>query len=175
VLVLMGMANLSRGNSASSASPSLWEHPSSLQSSKTAWRKPPSKALPIYLTTSQSAGGMAPAPDGVPVFICDPWGTVTPRSWSRLSWTNWLMRQGKDPFEFRRGLLGKHPRHSACWNSLPKKPAGGKALSKRARTRFGRHESFGSYVAQVAEVSISKIGDCASHRVVCAAGLRPGW
>jgi len=74
---------------------------------------------------------------------------------------------GADPYEFRRGLLAKAPRHlgvlelaatKAGWGTPP--PAG------RARGIAVVH-SFGSYVAQVAEVSIEN-GKVRVHRVTCA-------
>ncbi len=72
-----------------------------------------------------------------------------------------------DPVDFRRRLLGNAPRHravldlaadKASWTVPP--PAGrfrGVAL----------HESFGSFVAEVAEVSVEPAG-VRVHRVVCA-------
>lgn len=75
---------------------------------------------------------------------------------------------GKDPYELRRRLLAKQPRHlgvlelaaaKAGWGTPP--PAGrfrGIAVMK----------SFESYVAQVAEISIAKDTGVRVHRVVCA-------
>jgi isoquinoline 1-oxidoreductase beta subunit len=73
-----------------------------------------------------------------------------------------------DPFEYRRGLLANAPRHrgvlelaaaKAGWGTPP--PAG------RARG-IALHKSFESFVAQVAEVSVSPAGEVRVHRVVCA-------
>ena len=75
---------------------------------------------------------------------------------------------GREPYELRRQLLVRAPRHlrvletagrAAGWGAPP--PAGrhrGVAL----------HESFGSVVAEVAEVSVSPDGEVRVHRVVCA-------
>ena len=52
---------------------------------------------------------------------------------------------GKDPFEFRRGLLGKHPRHKGCWSLLPRRRAGAKPLPEGRGRGIAVHESFGSY------------------------------
>lgn len=74
---------------------------------------------------------------------------------------------GRDPFEYRRDLLTDHPRHlrvliaaaeAAGWGSTP--------LSGRARG-IAVAESFGSYVAEVAEVSIEN-GRPRIHKVWCA-------
>ncbi|MDN0073445.1 xanthine dehydrogenase family protein molybdopterin-binding subunit [Crenobacter sp. SG2303] len=80
---------------------------------------------------------------------------------------------GKDPVEFRRALLAKHPRHwgvlqlaaeKAGWGT---KLAPGAAGEKRGRG-IAVHESFNSYVAQVAEVTVKPDGSFKVDRVVCA-------
>ncbi|MNQ59479.1 Isoquinoline 1-oxidoreductase subunit beta [compost metagenome] len=80
---------------------------------------------------------------------------------------------GKDPYEYRHALLGKHPRHrgvlelaaqQAGW-SQPLKP--GADGEKRGRG-IAVHESFGSFVAQVAEVTVKADGSFKVDRVVCA-------
>ena len=76
---------------------------------------------------------------------------------------------GKDPLEFRRALLEGHARASAaCSTSRPRRPAGARC---RARGRFrgiAVHESFDTYVAQVAEISLRPDGRPKVERVVCA-------
>jgi isoquinoline 1-oxidoreductase beta subunit len=74
---------------------------------------------------------------------------------------------GKDPLEYRRTLLKDHPRHLAALNLAAEKANWGKALPKGVFRGIAVHESFGSYVAQVAEVSVNK-GAVKVHRVVCA-------
>jgi isoquinoline 1-oxidoreductase beta subunit len=74
---------------------------------------------------------------------------------------------GKDPLEYRRTLLKAHPRHLAALNLAAEKADWGKPLPKGVFRGIAVHESFGSYVAQVAEVSVSK-GEVKVHRVVCA-------
>jgi isoquinoline 1-oxidoreductase subunit beta len=80
---------------------------------------------------------------------------------------------GKDPFEFRRGLLGKHPRLKRVLEFVADK-AGWDKPAKEGRGRgIAVHESFGSYVAHVAEVSVSDAGQVRVHRVVAAVDCGP--
>ena len=71
---------------------------------------------------------------------------------------------GKDPVEFRRAMLLNHPRHLAALNAAVSKA--GKAPEGRAHG-VALHQSFGSIVAQVAEVSVQD-KQIVVHRVVCA-------
>ncbi|HEY8134262.1 MAG TPA: molybdopterin cofactor-binding domain-containing protein, partial [Thermoanaerobaculia bacterium] len=80
---------------------------------------------------------------------------------------------GKDPLEFRRALLGKHPRHKGVLELAAEKAGWGKPLPEGRGRGLAVHESFGSFVAQVAEVSVSKNGDVRVHRVVCAIDCGP--
>src|SRR5690606_15225334 len=74
---------------------------------------------------------------------------------------------GKDPVEYRRTLLKDHPRHLAALNLVAEK-SGWTTPAAQGRARgVAVHESFGSYVAQVAEVSVED-GQIRVHRVVCA-------
>jgi isoquinoline 1-oxidoreductase subunit beta len=80
---------------------------------------------------------------------------------------------GKDPVEFRRALLAKHPRHLAALELAASKADWGKPLAAGpGGTKRGRgvavHESFGTVVAQVAEVTVDKDGKLRVDRVVCA-------
>lgn len=71
---------------------------------------------------------------------------------------------GADPLEFRRRLLVGHPRHRAVLDAavrLAGRPAAGRAHG------VALHQSFGSIVAQVAEVSVDGT-DIRVHRVSCA-------
>lgn len=80
---------------------------------------------------------------------------------------------GADPVAFRMALLTKHPRHAgvlqlatekAGWNS-PLAP--GQESEKRGRG-VAVHESFNSFVAQVAEVTVKPDGSFRVDRVICA-------
>ena len=75
---------------------------------------------------------------------------------------------GKDPLAFRLSLLEKHPRHAGVLKLAAEKAGWGKPLAKGMGRGIAVHESFGSYVAQVAEVSVGKDGKVQVHRVVCA-------
>ncbi|HEY1120895.1 MAG TPA: xanthine dehydrogenase family protein molybdopterin-binding subunit [Haloferula sp.] len=75
---------------------------------------------------------------------------------------------GKDPVEYRRALLKDHPRHLAALNLAAEKSGWGKPLPKGHFHGVAVHESFGSTVAEVAEVSVSKDGVAKVHKVTCA-------
>lgn len=74
---------------------------------------------------------------------------------------------GQDPLVYRRELLKNHPRHLAALNLAAEKAEWDKPLAKGVARGIAVHESFGSYVAQVAEVSVEE-GAVKVHRVVCA-------
>ncbi len=74
---------------------------------------------------------------------------------------------GKDPVEYRRALLKNHPRHLGVLNLAVEKAGWGRRPSKGRARGVAVHESFGSFAAQVAEVSVED-GRIRVHRVVCA-------
>lgn len=75
---------------------------------------------------------------------------------------------GQDPVDFRRGLLAQAPRHLAVLNMVVERSGWGLHPLPAGRARgVALHESFGSVVAQVAEVSLEE-GVPRVHRVVCA-------
>jgi isoquinoline 1-oxidoreductase beta subunit len=78
---------------------------------------------------------------------------------------------GKDPLEFRRALLAKHPRHLGVLNLAAAKAGWGKPLAAGKGEARGRgiavHESFNSFVAEVAEVTVRADGTFKVDRVVC--------
>jgi isoquinoline 1-oxidoreductase beta subunit len=84
-----------------------------------------------------------------------------------------LAAAGKhDPVAFRRTLLKDSPRKLGVLNLAAQKAGWGKPLAPVAGRRVGRGVScqfaFGSYLAQVADVSVGPDGDVRVHRVVCA-------
>ena len=74
---------------------------------------------------------------------------------------------GQDAVTYRRKLLEKAPRHLAALNLAVKKADWDKPLPKGRYKGVAVHESFGSYVAQVAEISIDN-GKVRVHKVTCA-------
>ena len=74
---------------------------------------------------------------------------------------------GKDPLEFRRGLMAGHPRHLAVLNLAAEKAGWGQPLAKGVARGIAVAESFNSFVAQVAEVRLVD-GKPKVERVVCA-------
>ena len=75
---------------------------------------------------------------------------------------------GKDPFEFRRSLLTKQPRYKGVLELAAEKAGWGKPLPQGVQRGIAVVQSFGSYVAEVAEVSVDKDGRPKVHRVVAA-------
>ena len=75
---------------------------------------------------------------------------------------------GKDPFEMRRALLAGKPRHQGVLELAAEKGGWGKPLPAGQGRGIAMHDSFGSFVAQVAEVSVTREGQVRVHRVVCA-------
>jgi isoquinoline 1-oxidoreductase beta subunit len=74
---------------------------------------------------------------------------------------------GQDPVAYRRRLLAKHPRHLAALDLVAQKSGWGDAVPAGRARGVAVHESFGSVVAQVAEVSVEN-RMIRVHRVVCA-------
>ena len=75
---------------------------------------------------------------------------------------------GKDPVEFRLEMLKDHPRHAAVLKLAAEKVGWGKSMPKGKGIGISVHESFHSYVAQAAEVSVDGDGTIRVDKVVCA-------
>ncbi len=75
---------------------------------------------------------------------------------------------GKDPVAFRMELLAGHPRHQGVLRLAADKAGWGAPLPKGRGRVVAVHESFHSYVAQVAEVTVRKGGAFRVDRVVIA-------
>lgn len=73
----------------------------------------------------------------------------------------------QDPLAFRLKLLKDAPRYAAVLQLAADKAAWGTPLPAGRARGIALHESFGSIVAQVAEVSLAN-GQIRVHRVVCA-------
>jgi isoquinoline 1-oxidoreductase beta subunit len=74
---------------------------------------------------------------------------------------------GKDPFEFRRRLLAKKPRHLGVLELAAKKAGWGTLLPTGRFRGIAVVQAFDTYVAEVAEISLDE-GSLRVHRVVCA-------
>jgi isoquinoline 1-oxidoreductase beta subunit len=74
---------------------------------------------------------------------------------------------GADPVAYRRRLLAGQPRPLGVLNLAADKAGWGSPLPPGRARGVAVHESFGSHVAQVAEVSLEN-GRIRVHRVVCA-------
>jgi len=74
---------------------------------------------------------------------------------------------GQDPLAYRRRLLKDEPRRLGVLNLAAEKAGWGRPLPSGRFHGIAVHESFGSFVAQVAEVSVAGDG-IRVHRVVCA-------
>jgi isoquinoline 1-oxidoreductase subunit beta len=75
---------------------------------------------------------------------------------------------GKDPLEFRRSLMKDHPKHLAVLNAAAERAEWGKPLPAGVFRGICQTMGFGSYVAAVAEVSVSAEGKLKIHRIVAA-------
>ncbi len=73
-----------------------------------------------------------------------------------------------DPFEYRRALLTNAPRHRAVLELAAAKAGWGTPPPVGRARGIAVFKSFESFVAQVAEVSVSPTGAVRVHRVVCA-------
>jgi len=78
----------------------------------------------------------------------------------------------QDPLAYRRELLPKDARERLALDLAAEKFGWGKALPKGHAAGMAVHASFGSYVAQFAEVSVEG-GAIKVHRVVCAIDCGP--
>jgi isoquinoline 1-oxidoreductase subunit beta len=79
---------------------------------------------------------------------------------------------GADPFEFRRTLLKDHPRHRGVLEAAAKAASWGKPLPAGHAHGIAVLESFGSFAAHVAEVSVLADGTWRVHKVTSA--IDPG-
>src|SRR5437899_1642120 len=79
----------------------------------------------------------------------------------------------QDPYEYRRDLLGKAPRHLRALNLAASKAGWGTPLPTGRSRGIAVYKSFDSYVAEVAEVSVASDGAPRVHRVVCAVDCGP--
>ena len=77
-------------------------------------------------------------------------------------------KAGKDPIDFRRGMLGKNPRLLAALNLAAEKSGWGQPLPDRVGRGVCVQPSFASFIATVVEAEIDKLGEVKLRRVTCA-------
>jgi len=75
---------------------------------------------------------------------------------------------GKDPLEFRRALMSKHPKHLGVLNAAAEKAGWGTPLPPGVHRGIAQFMGYGSYSAAVAEVSVTPNGMVKVHRMVLA-------
>ncbi|PJI38942.1 xanthine dehydrogenase family protein molybdopterin-binding subunit [Ferrovibrio sp.] len=74
----------------------------------------------------------------------------------------------QDPVALRRKLLAKHPRHLGVLNLAAEKAGWGKPLPTGRVRGIAVHESFASFVAEVAEVALQPDGSWKVEKIVAA-------
>ena len=128
-----------------------------------------------------SVEGVAPTPYALPMIkgeLHSPELAVKPLWWRSVGNTHtaYVMETmldelataaGKDPLAFRLALLDKSERAAGVLKLAAAKAGWGKPARSGVAQGIAMHESFGSFVAQVAEVSM-KNGKVKVERVVCA-------
>jgi isoquinoline 1-oxidoreductase subunit beta len=75
---------------------------------------------------------------------------------------------GKDSIALRRELLKDHPRHLAVLDLATEKAGWSSPLPEGKFRGVALHESFGTVVAEIAEISVDDKGGIKVERVVCA-------
>jgi isoquinoline 1-oxidoreductase subunit beta len=80
---------------------------------------------------------------------------------------------GKDPLEFRRKLMAKHPKNLAVLNAVAEKIGWGKPPPQGIYRGLAQNMSHGSYVAAAAEISVIDGSKVKVHRIVAATD--PGY
>jgi isoquinoline 1-oxidoreductase beta subunit len=75
---------------------------------------------------------------------------------------------GQDPVAYRLDMLKKHPRHAGVLKAAADAAGWSRPLAPGRHRGVAVHESFKTYVAQVAEVALKDDGSFKVERVVCA-------
>jgi len=77
-------------------------------------------------------------------------------------------RSGKNPYQFRMELLAEHPRHRKVLEVAAEGAGYGQNLPDGHAMGIAVQESFGSIVAEIAEISLQANGQLQVHKVTCA-------
>ena len=88
---------------------------------------------------------------------------------------SWRTPPGKDPLEFRRDLLTNQPRHKAVLELTAEKAGWGTPMAEGHGRGIALHKSFGSFVAQVAEVSVTQMRVMLRSIEWCAESIAARW
>ncbi|HXH45712.1 MAG TPA: molybdopterin cofactor-binding domain-containing protein [Bradyrhizobium sp.] len=80
---------------------------------------------------------------------------------------------GQDPLEFRRKLMGKHPKHLAVLNAVAEKIGWDTPPPQGVHRGIAQVMGYGSYVAGAAEISVTDANKIKVHRIV--ASTDPGY
>jgi isoquinoline 1-oxidoreductase beta subunit len=80
---------------------------------------------------------------------------------------------GQDPYELRRKLLKNRPKQLAVLDAAAKQAEWGKPLPTGVFRGIAYHDSYGSHVCGIAELSVSDKQEIKIHRIVCA--VDPGY
>jgi isoquinoline 1-oxidoreductase subunit beta len=75
---------------------------------------------------------------------------------------------GKDPVAFRLEMLKDHPRHAGVLKLAAEKAGWGEPLPAGRARGIAVHESFNTFVAEVAEIAVADDGTVKVVKVVCA-------
>ena len=122
--------------------------------------------LPYHIPNMNVAWNMAP--NGVPTL----WWRSVGSSHTAFAVEGFIdelaKAAGKDPYQYRRMLLDKHPRYLKVLDKVAEKSGWKNPVAAGRGRGIAIHESFGSIVAHVAEVSITKNKTLKVHKVVCA-------
>ena len=77
-------------------------------------------------------------------------------------------KTGQDPLAYRLSLLGKQPRAAEVLKLAAQKAGWGEPLPPRSGRGIALMRAWGTYLAQVVDVTVSDDGEVAVKRVVCA-------
>ncbi|UPK33509.1 molybdopterin-dependent oxidoreductase [Bradyrhizobium sp. 186] len=80
---------------------------------------------------------------------------------------------GQDPLEFRRQLMGSHPKHLAVLNAVAEKIGWSQPAPQGVYRGIAQVMGYGSYVAGAAEISVTDGSKIKVHRIV--ASTDPGY